>query len=206
MNGFELFMLTLVWFLGGISPGPATMAIAGTSMAQGRTHGVLLALGVFTGSAFWGLAAAFGLGAVMMANGWVIEALRYIAAIYLMWLGYKSLKSAFGNKPLIAGDTAGQSLWGSYRKGLFIHLTNPKPVFGWGAVFSVAVPAGSGVAELMQVGFTLGLCSLLTFPAYAWVLSTGKALALYQRFGRWITGTFGVLFGAAGISFLAARQ
>ncbi len=206
MSAFELFLLTVVWFLGGISPGPATMAIAGTSMEQGRAHGVSLALGVFSGSAFWGLSAALGLGALMIANAWAVEMLRYVAAAYLIWLGYKSVKAALNSRTIQAGRGTESTLKASYLKGLLIHLTNPKPVFGWGAVFSVAVPPGSGTAELLIVGLTLGTCSLFMFPAYAWVLSTNRALAVYQRFGRWITGTFGMLFGAAGVGILVARQ
>lgn len=43
MNGFEFYLLTLAWFPGRISPGPATMAIAGTSMEQDRAHSILAA-------------------------------------------------------------------------------------------------------------------------------------------------------------------
>lgn len=32
------------------SPGPATLAIAGTSMANGRKHGLVLASGITSGS------------------------------------------------------------------------------------------------------------------------------------------------------------
>lgn len=40
------------------SPGPATLSIAGASMSQGRTHGLILALGILTGSLIWSCAAA----------------------------------------------------------------------------------------------------------------------------------------------------
>jgi len=174
-------------------------------MSQGRAQGVALAMGVFTGSAFWGLTAAFGLGALMLANAWAVEVMRYVAASYLIWLGYKSLKLALNYKPTEATISAQTSLKASYLRGLFIHLTNPKAIFAWGAVFSIAVPPAAELSELLRVGLSLGLCSFLMFPAYAWVFSTKRAMRIYHRFGRWVSGTFGILFGAVGISILAVR-
>lgn len=207
MGGLEFAVLLVAWVLAGISPGPATLAIAGTSMAQGRAQGVALALGVFTGSAFWGLAAGFGLGALMLANVWAVEVLRYVSATYLIWLGYKSLKAAYSHNRTKVEVESGKvpSIHAAYLKGLLIHVTNPKAILAWGAVFSVAVPPGAPLAQLVSVGLTLGLCSFLLFPAYAWVFSTEKAMQTYRRFGRWISGVFGLMFGAAGFSILTGQ-
>src|SRR3546814_11448424 len=76
------------------SPGPATLAIAGTSMASGRRYGLALAAGVTTGSLTWSIAAAAGFSAVMLANAWAFEVLRYAGACYLLFLAFKSARSA----------------------------------------------------------------------------------------------------------------
>ena len=56
-------------------------------MNRGRTAGLAVAAGIFCGSATWGLAAALGLSALMAANAWVVEALRYAGAAELWFLG-----------------------------------------------------------------------------------------------------------------------
>lgn len=63
-------------FLAAGSPGPATLAIAGTSMSSGRPAGLALAAGVTSGSFIWSISAAFGLGAVMALNSWIFEVFR----------------------------------------------------------------------------------------------------------------------------------
>ncbi|MBT8408749.1 MAG: LysE family transporter, partial [Alphaproteobacteria bacterium] len=63
--------------LAGGSPGPATLGIAGTAMASGRRAALAFALGILAGSASWGIAAALGLSAVMLANVWLFEVVRY---------------------------------------------------------------------------------------------------------------------------------
>ena len=69
------------------------MGIAGTAMTTGRGAALAFALGILFGSASWGLAAAFGLSALMLANAWVFEVVRYAGALYLGWLAVKALKS-----------------------------------------------------------------------------------------------------------------
>ena len=69
----NLTLILLAAFVASISPGPATLALAGRSMASGRKSGLALASGITTGSLTWSVAAALGLGAVMLANAWVFE-------------------------------------------------------------------------------------------------------------------------------------
>ena len=64
----NLPLILVAAFVAGASPGPATLAIAGTSMASGRTSGLALASGITAGSLIWSISAALGLGAIMLAN------------------------------------------------------------------------------------------------------------------------------------------
>ncbi|MEE9429019.1 MAG: LysE family transporter, partial [Paracoccaceae bacterium] len=94
MTGIEFAIFYVGWMIAGGSPGPATLSIAGTSMEQGRKSGLIFALGILVGSASLGLAAASGMSALMLANAWVFEVLRYVGAAYLLFLASKALRSA----------------------------------------------------------------------------------------------------------------
>ncbi|WP_367648667.1 LysE family translocator [Ruegeria arenilitoris] len=67
----NLPLILIAALISSVSPGPATLAVAGTSMASGRRSGLALASDIKTGSLMWSVAAALGLGAVMLANAWV---------------------------------------------------------------------------------------------------------------------------------------
>ncbi|MEO0999444.1 MAG: LysE family transporter, partial [Pseudomonadota bacterium] len=99
MSGAELALLWLAWILGGASPGPATMALASTGLARGRAPALALAAGIVAGSAIWGVLAALGLGALMLANAWLAEALRYLGAAYILWLAVKAGRAALRPGP-----------------------------------------------------------------------------------------------------------
>src|SRR3546814_8375262 len=49
----NLTLILLAALIATASPGPATLAIAGTSMASGRRYGLALAASVMTGSLTW---------------------------------------------------------------------------------------------------------------------------------------------------------
>lgn len=94
MTDINLPLILFAALLAGASPGPATLTIAGTSMSSGRRAGLAVATGVTTGSFMWSFSAAFGLGAIMLANAWLFEIVRYAGAAYLGWLAIKSARAA----------------------------------------------------------------------------------------------------------------
>jgi len=205
MTGIEFILLLVAWAIGGGSPGPATLAIAGTSMNRGRAAGLAVAGGIVCGSAAWGLAAALGLSALMAANAWIVETLRYVGAAYLLFLAYKSARSAFSDKPLMPVAAGRGSLMRLYTKGLLIHLTNPKAILGWGAVFAIAVPIGANATVVFETYGALLTVSCGVFFGYAILFSTRAFVRGYQRMRRGFEGAFAALFGLAGLEILTAR-
>ncbi len=187
------------------SPGPATLNIAGTAMTAGRPFALAVAGGVATGSLMWSTAAAFGLGAVMLANAWLFELLRYAGAGYLIFLAFKSARSAL--KP---GDVAPKAVqYGSLRRayagGLALHLTNPKPILFFGSLYAIGVPPQTSPHTLLIIIGAMALQSTLVFAGYALLFSSAPAVRAYLRLRRWFEGLFALAFGYAGFKILTAR-
>ena len=187
------------------SPGPATLAIAGTSMASGRSYGLALASGITTGSLTWSIGAAAGLSVVMLANAWMFEAMRYAGTAYLLFLAFKSARSAMTPGVPTATKIRTSSLGAAYRRGLLLHLTNPKAILFFGALYSVGVPAGTSPATLALVIAAVGVQSFALFHGYALLFSSPPMAAGYARLRRWFEAAFAVAFAAAGIKILTAR-
>ncbi len=192
-------------FIATVSPGPATMAIAGTSLALGRRHGLAIASGVTTGSLAWSIAAALGLSALMFANAWLFEAMRYAGAAYLMWLALKSARAAFGPAVAKTPAVAVQSMRKAYSKGLALHLTNPKAVLFFGSLYSIGVPAAADPAAVAVVIGAVGFQSFLLFHGYALLFTATPVVRRYARLRRWFEGAFAFAFGAASLKVLTAK-
>jgi len=91
-----------LFLIGVISPGPATLGIMMLSAKSGRRRGLTFALGVCGGSLFWGTAAALGLSSVLTLYAEFTLILRIAGGSYLLWLAFKSLRSAVQGRELVA--------------------------------------------------------------------------------------------------------
>ncbi|MGC1427991.1 MAG: LysE family translocator [Albidovulum sp.] len=201
----EFVAIYFAWLLAGASPGPATMGIAGTAMTSGRMSALAFAFGILAGSATWGIAAALGLSAVMLANAWLFDMIRYAGAVYLGWLAFKALKSG-----LNPGRTAiGRPFSGSFRtlfaKGMAIHLTNPKAILSWGSIYAIIAPSDATPANLITYFCLLYAVSIVVFIGYAFLFSSERMVRAYARAQRWFDFAFAGFFGFASFKILTAR-
>ena len=148
----HLTLIMIAAFIAVASPGPAVLAIAGTSMRAGRRTGLVFASGVTTGSLAWSIGAAAGLSAVMLANAWLIEAIRWFGVGYLLFLAFKSARAAItpGDDAMPQGLalTPGRR---AYARGLALHLTNPKAILFFGSLYSFGVPIDASVSDLAMI-------------------------------------------------------
>lgn len=205
MDTINLSLILGAGLVASSSPGPATLAIAGASMASGRRVGMSLGTGVFCGSLTWSISAAFGLSAIMLAHVWVFELIRYAGACYLIYLAFCSARAAFKGSGASVSPIELQSASAAFRRGFAIHITNPKAILFFGALYSIGVPANATPKDLLLVIAVVGLMSFTVFVGYGWLFSVAPVRRLYQRLHRWFNGVFALAFGAVGIQLLTTR-
>ncbi|MBY6056475.1 LysE family transporter [Leisingera daeponensis] len=205
MTDVNLALILGAALLAGASPGPATLTIAGTAMQRGRTAGLALAAGVSSGSLIWSVSAAFGLGAVMLANAWMFEVVRYFGAAYLMYLAIRSARSALRSGAPELRTSAAPSLRAAYAKGLALHLTNPKAILFFGSLYAIGIPPGTEPSALLVVIAAIAVQSSLVFHGYAILFSSPAASRIYIRLRRLFEAVFAAAFGAASWQIFAAR-
>jgi threonine/homoserine/homoserine lactone efflux protein len=174
-------------------------------MQSGRKRGLAIAMGITTGSWIWSIGAALGLSALMVSYGWAFEAMRYIGAGYLLFLAFKSAKSAMRSEAIITKGLVIDSSRVAYLKGLGLHLTNPKAILFFGSLYAVGMPASAAVSDLILVMVCIGIQSAIIFCFYAVLFSTAGMMTQYTKLRRWFEGVFAVMFGLAGLKILTTR-
>lgn len=185
------------------SPGPATLAISREAMLQGRKAGVALALGVTTGSWIWSAVAAGGMSAIILANEWAIIGLRFAAAVYLGWLALKSVRAALRTQAA-SGGASNPGTSGSYIRGLLIHLTNPKAILFFGALYAFGLPVGATSEAVLLIAGAVALQSILIFVGLALLFSHRRIAEGYWRFRRVFESLFAAVFGSGAASFFVS--
>lgn len=187
-----------------LAPGPTAMAIMGISMSQGRSAGFLFTAGCMSGAASWALMAGLGLSAWITTYAQGVIILKIIGGIYLLWMAYKSLRLAMSKTNKLDQSAAVRASGDLYRRGLLLHLTNPKAILGWAAVITISQGESASIPVLVV---TLLGCLLITniiHFTYASLFASKAAMATYRRARRWIEGTLATVFGYAGYRMMTS--
>ena len=171
------------------TPGPDTALVVRNTLFGGRVNGVRTAAGIVLGIALWTLAASAGIAALVAASRPLFDALRFLGAAYLIWLGLSMLRR--GRRAEIAARPGA-----GFRQGLLSNLGNPKI-----AVFftSLLPQFAAGFLGLAALGALFCAMGALWLTGYALVVARARGFVLRPRVRRaldLVTGSVLVGFGA----------
>lgn len=199
----NLLLAYSAYAIGVASPGPSNLAIMGMAMRAGRRPALLLALGIVSGSVFWGLLAAFGLSALLAAYAGTLIALKIMGGLYLLWLAVRSARAALGPhaQAALSGAIAESELQ-IYLRGAAMHVTNPKAIFVWLSIVSLAVPPGAHAGDALWVVAGCLPLGLGIFGGYACLFSVPAVRSGYLAVRRGFEAVLAVVFGYAGLRLL----
>ena len=201
----HLLLVYITYLIAVASPGPSNMAIMGVAMNRGRASAVALALGILTGSMFWAALAATGISTILTRYAEALFVIKIAGGLYLLYLAYKSARSALlpGEAPMRTDATA--RLSALYRKGLLLHLTNPKSILGWIAIMSLGLRPDAPAYTLAAIVGGCAVIGFSVFIGYALMFSTALMGRAYRKSRRWVEGTLAMVFGFAGIRLLLSK-
>lgn len=207
MSGTSFFSANLLlaytaYFIGTASPGPSNLAIMSIAANHGRKAALAFAFGVVSGSMFWAAVAKLGISAALVAYSQFIVAVKIFGGLYLLWLAFKSGRTAFA--PAAAAPRKmdrPDTLKSLYARGALLHLTNPKAVLVWVSIVALSSNRSGSAHNAVIPG--CAVIGSLVFSGYAFLFSMDSARRLYVRTRRILEGCLAVAFGAAGIRLLA---
>ncbi|MEK9211579.1 LysE family translocator [Sphingomonas sp. 2378] len=202
----ELLLVYVAYVIAAGSPGPSTMAIMSVAMGQGRRAALALAAGVITMSFVWGLIAATGLSALLARYAQALVILKIAGGLYLLWLAFKSARSALrSDDAAVSAPRERPSAKALYRRGVLMHLGNPKSVLSWLAIMTLGVGAHASMGRVATAFLGCVALGVVLFGGYALLFSTAPMVRGYARARRWIEGTLAVVFAGAGLKLLTVR-
>jgi threonine/homoserine/homoserine lactone efflux protein len=199
---YAAFLLALA------SPGPNVLAVIGTAMSVSRSSGLALAMGVAAGSFTWAILTVFGLSALLATYASALLAIKIFGGLYLLWLAYKSFKSAASDLDIEAIAVAGKrrSALGYFRRGYTVQMTNPKAALSWIAIISLGLQEGAPVWVAAAIVTGTFILSVLIHALYAIAFSTPAMVRLYGKSRRAIQSVLGTFFAFAGLKLLTSRS
>jgi homoserine/homoserine lactone efflux protein len=177
----------------GLTPGPNMSLIIANTLSTGLAAGLFTLAGTTTGLALLVAAAVMGMSSVMVFMSEWFDVLRFVGALYLVWLGARQLWQFWQAKH--ATKPASVSRGNCYVQGLLVSLSNPKVMLFLGAFLPQFIdPRADAVAQLT----TLAILFVLVLAA----VDVGYTLALARARTRFSTARLRFLDGAAGVLLL----
>jgi len=197
--------LAAAWVL-ILTPGPDMMFVLGQALAGGARRGWAATAGIMTGAACHCLAAACGVAALLAASPTAFTALRIAGAVYLLWLGFQALRSAWrGDGVALAPGAPARQAW---LQGALTNLLNPKVALFFLAFLPQFVDPARGPAWLQML--ILGpLLPIMSLPVFALLIAgahrAARRLSGAGNAARWLQGAAGAIFVALAVPVLRAR-
>ncbi len=175
LDAYLAYVLTC--FLIAVVPGPTVTVIVANSLAHGTRAGLLNVAGTQAGLALMMGILIVGLASVIAAMGELFDWLRIAGAIYLVWLGWKLIRSPDLD---LRAQQQSAPRGGFFLQGFLVLMAHPKALLWFGAFIPQFVdPRGNYVAQIVLLGVTAMAVATVSDGAYA--VLTGRAGRLLSR-------------------------
>lgn len=197
----EFMTVALVHLLAVASPGPDFAVVVRESVAQGRRAGSWTALGVGCGIFVHVAYSLLGIGLIVSQSIVLFNLFKWLAAAYLVYLGWRALRARPMNLEAIDGANApvARSAWRAFVIGFVTNGLNPKATLFFLSLFTVVISPDTPLLVQAGYGFYLAGATALWFLLVAWLFSRGRVRAGFARLGHWfdrLTGAVLIGLGA----------
>jgi threonine/homoserine/homoserine lactone efflux protein len=190
-----------------VVPGPSVAYIVARTVQQGRTAGLVSALGIEVGGLVHVTAAVIGLSAIIAASAELFTAVKLAGAAYLILLGLRALWRP-GRQAEQAQAAPPASTRRVFGQGVLVNTLNPKT-----AIFFVAFlpqfadPSAGPLAPQMAVlGLIFVAIALISDSTWALVASAAATRLRTPRAQRWTDRATGGVFVVLGAVAATARR
>ena len=197
----EFLTVALIHLLAVASPGPDFAVVVRESVAHGRKAGTWAALGVGSAIFLHVGYSLLGIGFIVSQSIVLFNALKWAAAAYLLYIGFKALRA----KPAKASDeaiTAGpneRSAKSAYISGFVTNGLNPKATLFFLSLFTVVINPHTPLLVQGGYGIYLAVATAAWFCVVARLFSQARVRAGFARMGHWFDRAMGGVLVALGI-------
>lgn len=197
----EFLTVALIHLLAVASPGPDFAIVVRESVAHGRRVGVFTALGVGTGILVHVTYSLLGIGLIVSQSIMLFNALKWLAAAYLLYIGIKALRArpadpAASEQALPSVARSGR---GAFVTGFVTNGLNPKATLFFLSLFTVVIDPHTPLLLQAGYGLYLALATATWFCLVAWLFSQSRVRAGFARMGHWFDRLMGVVLVGIGV-------
>jgi len=187
-----------------VVPGPNVLVVISTSVTHGTARGLQTVLGTSSAMMIQLSVAALGTTWIVKSLAHGFEWLRWAGVGYLLILGIKHLRQMHTRPDEKA---RAMSASGSYWRGFFVSLTNPKTILFFSAFLPQFVSEGALYQQQIMVLSATFLVLAATLDSLYAILAGRISMHFKERdWYRFQNGVSGTLFIGAGVWLALLRR
>jgi threonine/homoserine/homoserine lactone efflux protein len=171
VDNYLLFLM--MSFLLIILPGPNTGLVVQNTISYGKKSGIKTVFGSVSGLLVHTLAVVFGLSAIIVKSAFVFSIFKYVGAIYLIYLGFVSLKSLRmnSNKEQLEQRQLNRKNKSYFLQGFITCVGNPKvAVFFLTFLPQFVEPGSHHFIQFLTLGTSYAILNIIWYLIYIYLI------------------------------------
>ncbi|PSJ41116.1 LysE family translocator [Zobellella taiwanensis] len=206
MEPHTLLMFAAATLSLNLIPGPDVAYVVSSAMRGRLRAGIRAALGLGLGYLVHTAAAVLGLSALILSSAFLFALVKYLGALYLLYLGLMALRNCWrGGSPLTLTQAPVRGL---FRQGVVVSVLNPKVAIFFLSFLPqfVSVSSANPAGELMLLGLLFSLLATLSNSLYACLGGLVFGNPAGARYTRLLEGGSGLLLLGLGARIALSRH
>lgn len=199
MEDFYLFVVMCILLI--ILPGPDFAIVTKNTLTLGKSGGFKTAVGTCCALLIHTTFAVLGLSAIIVKSALLFSIFKYIGAIYLIYIGIKTLLSLRNDKSAVTSENNDYRFsYGScFKQGFFTNILNPKVALFFLTFFPQFVDSGSTFIPFLIMGITYAILTAIWFILYVYLIHQISAFMKNVRTQKVIEGVTGAILIGFGL-------
>jgi len=203
----EFLTIALVHLLAVASPGPDFAIIVRQSLVYGKYTALWSSLGVGCGILVHVFYSLLGIGLIISQSVVAFSILKFMGALYLIYIGMKSLRA----KPLAGRlqlELEGKPAPGRLRAvwiGFLTNGLNPKATLFFLSLFTVVINPETPRMIQAFYGIYMAVATGVWFCAVSLFFSHPRIRKAFQEMGHWLERLTGLVLIGLGIKLASAN-
>jgi threonine/homoserine/homoserine lactone efflux protein len=206
MGGGNLSLFLLAAVIIAAIPGPGIFYVAARTLSGGSQAGIASTFGTALGGLVHVVAGGLGVSAIILASAQLFTVLKLAGALYLIWLGIRTIREAGSLPPEQTGSIGTKR---AFREGVLVEALNPKTA----AFFLAFIPqflepaAGNPALQFMTLGLISVTLNTLADVIVVVAASTARTnLVRRPRLVQRLRQGSGLFMAGLGVSLALARR
>lgn len=190
-----------------LTPGPAVLFVLSYGLACGGRASLWASAGVLAGNACYFALSALGLGAVLLASYEVFTLIKYLGALYLVYLGVQTVRGVgLALRPERAQEDRGSLR--ALTRGFALQAANPKALVFFVALLPQFIDASRAVwPQVLILGVTSVVIEFTVLAGYGYMAARAAGLTRQVRFRKLTNRVCGgmLVVAGTGVAFAGER-